>query len=124
MKKRCQEIEINSANELKEKLEQLTKDLNDKWTRKLKSVIESFFTLKLLFFSRFDTEKIRKDLTQQKDEEKQKAIDELLKQKQSNISSAQTQINELEQQVRFEDLLRNQQIIDYLDSSTSKTVTC
>lgn len=40
---------------------------------------------------------------QQKDEERQKAIDELQKQKQNNLSSAQTQINELEQQVKTSD---------------------
>lgn len=61
------------------------------------------YTLKYLVFvyKRFDCEKIRKDLTQQKDEERQKAIEEIQKQKQNNISSAQTQINELEQQVKL-----------------------
>jgi hypothetical protein len=49
---------------------------------------------------RHDCDKIRKDLIQQKDEEKRKAIDELQKQKQNHFTSAQSQINELEQQVR------------------------
>lgn len=49
--------------------------------------------------SRFDCEKIRKDLLQQKDDEKQRIIDELQKQKQNHVTSAQSQIQELEEQV-------------------------
>lgn len=36
LKKRCEELEIRSANQLKDKIEQLTLELNEKWTKKLK----------------------------------------------------------------------------------------
>ena len=49
--------------------------------------------------SRSDSEKIRKEITQQKDEEKQLAIEEIRKQKQKDLSAAQRRIEELEQQV-------------------------
>ena len=65
------------------------------------------FEIRMTDGFRFDCDKIRKDLIQQKDEEKQKAIDELHKQRQNNITSAQSQINELEQQVRERNLFRS-----------------
>jgi hypothetical protein len=49
---------------------------------------------------RSDYEKIRKELTQQKDEERQKAIEDIQKQKQKDSTSAQNQIDKLEQQVK------------------------
>jgi hypothetical protein len=49
---------------------------------------------------RSDYEKIRKDLIQQKDEEKQRAIEEIQKQSQKELRLTQNRINELEQQVK------------------------
>ncbi|CAF2907696.1 unnamed protein product [Rotaria sp. Silwood2] len=57
-----------------------------------------------------DYEKIRKDLTQQKDEERIKAIEEIQRQKQNDLTSARNQINELEQQLQqIQSQLLNQQ---------------
>jgi uncharacterized coiled-coil protein SlyX len=36
LKKRCEELEIRFTNQLKDKIEQLTIELNEKWTKKLK----------------------------------------------------------------------------------------
>ncbi|CAF1147212.1 unnamed protein product, partial [Rotaria sordida] len=84
LKKQYHDLEINSTNELKDKIEKLTSELNEKWSKKFKS----------------DYEKIRKDLTQQKDEERLKAIEEIQRQKQNDLKLAQNQINELEQQLQ------------------------
>ncbi|CAF3932798.1 unnamed protein product [Rotaria magnacalcarata] len=83
LKQQCHDLEINSAAELKDRLEKLTSELNDKWSKKFKS----------------DYEKIRRELTQQKDEERSKAIDELQRQKDKLLTAAQNQIDQLEQQV-------------------------
>ncbi|CAF4385058.1 unnamed protein product, partial [Adineta steineri] len=88
LKKHCKDLEIHSQTELKDKIDKLALDLNEKWTKKLKT----------------DCEKIRKEITQQKDDEKQQAIEDIQKQKQNELSLAQRQIHELEQQVK--DLLR------------------
>lgn len=71
-----------------------------KWSKKQKLNIILSKILKYNKF-RFDCEKIRKDLIKQKDEEKQKLSDELQKQKQNHLTSTQSQINELEQQVKY-----------------------
>ena len=52
-----------------------------------------------IFISRKDCEKIRKDLQQQKDQEKQTALDELRKQKQLELVNAQNHIDQLEEQI-------------------------
>ncbi|CAF1267907.1 unnamed protein product, partial [Adineta ricciae] len=83
LKKHCKELEIHSTTELKDKIDKLAMELNDKWSKKLKT----------------DCEKIRKEITQQKDEEKQKALEELQRQKQNELLSAQNRIEELEQQI-------------------------
>jgi hypothetical protein len=59
-----------------------------------------YFRILSIYLYRSDCEKIRKNLIQQKDEERQKELEEIQKQKQNNLSSAQTQINELEQEVK------------------------
>ena len=48
---------------------------------------------------RHDSEKIRKDLTEQKDEERRTIVDELKKQKEKDLSIARNRINEFEEQV-------------------------
>ena len=59
----------------------------------------SFCWVWIVLLCRTDCEKIRKEITQQKDEEKQKALEELQRQKQNELLSAQNRIEELEQQV-------------------------
>ncbi|CAF1236405.1 unnamed protein product [Adineta steineri] len=82
--KHCKDLEVHSQTELKDKIDKLALDLNEKWTKKLKT----------------DCEKIRKEITQQKDDEKQQAIEDIQKQKQNELSLAQRQIHELEQQLQ------------------------
>ncbi|UJR27264.1 hypothetical protein I4U23_008559 [Adineta vaga] len=84
LKKHCKELEIHSTTELKEKIDKLAMELNEKWSKKLKT----------------DCEKIRKEITLQKDEEKQKAIDELQQRKQNELLSAYDRIEKLEQQIQ------------------------
>ncbi|CAF1625285.1 unnamed protein product, partial [Rotaria sp. Silwood1] len=94
LKKQYHDLEIGSTNELKDKIEKLTSEINEKWSKKIKS----------------DYEKIRKELTQQKDEERLKAIEELQRQKQNDLTLARNQINELEQQLQqIQSQLLNQQ---------------
>jgi hypothetical protein len=53
-----------------------------------------------VYLHRTDSEKIRKELIQQKDEERQKAIEEIQKHKQNDLIAERNRIKELEQQVK------------------------
>ncbi|CAF5124609.1 unnamed protein product, partial [Rotaria magnacalcarata] len=110
LKQQCHDLEINSAAELKDRLEKLTSELNDKWSKKFKS----------------DYEKIRRELTQQKDEERSKAIDELQRQKDKLLTAAQNQIDQLEQQliifkVDFDAVRKVSGIVTQVDQSDTES---
>lgn len=61
-------------------------------------LFQYFICLFILY--RTDCEKVRKEVTQQKDEERQKAIEEIQKYQQNDLLTEQDRIKELEQQVK------------------------
>jgi len=61
---------------------------------------EISFRILYVYLYRTDSEKIRKELIQQKDEERQKAIEEIQKHKQNDLIAERNRIKELEQQVK------------------------